>query len=216
MSWVAGGTHAAATTPSGRPFTRQNGKKTDTQIMSTPLTKLANKLRHIHFPDETGFFDTTFFDRVKANGPKACYPLPGGRLWVVKFSLGGKVCVLGFTDHAADAARFADMARVRFHRYKLRGSWKPLTDHELNFDLNQVKEDETEVPEALALLEDIEHLLLSDGVLEDYKAVEAKREAIVKTNKAKQNRNTRGGEIIERLTRIEALLAQFVALNKTT
>jgi len=190
--------------------------------MSTPLTKLANRLRDIHFPDETGFFDQTFFDRAKANGPKACYPLPGGRLWVVKFSLGGKVCVLGFTDHAADAARFADMARVRFHKYKLRGRWKPLLDHDLNFDLNQVKEDETEVPEAIALLEDIEHLLLADGILEDYKAVEAKRAEIVKQGRAKQTRSTKGGEILveirsisERLGKVESLLAQFVALNKS-
>jgi len=186
--------------------------------MSKSLTQLANRLRDIHFPDDDGFFDQEFPARVEANGAKGCYPLPRGSLWTVKFSLCGTICVLGFTSHSADAARFADMAKVRFHPYRRRGGWLPLVDTDLNFDLAQVKIDEEECQEAVALLDDIEHLLLAEGVIEDRKAVEANHEAAVKVAdvklKVRQSRRTKGGEILERLTRIESLLAQFVALNK--
>lgn len=195
--------------------------------MSKALTKLANRLRDIRFPDDSGYFDQQSFDRIQ-NGakPKACYPLPSGNMWIVKFSLGGKVCGLGFTPHMADAFRFADMARVHFHPYRLRGGSQSIADSDLNFSLEQVEIDKEECKEAVALLVDIEHLLLADSVIEPVEYMEAKRSRAAQTSQAKleirQVRQTKGGEILERLTRIEAsnlrietLLAQFVALNKT-
>jgi len=200
--------------------------------MSKLLTGLANQLRGIDFPDDDGFFDREFFSRVEAHGSKGCYPMPNGNLWVVKFSICGTICVIGFTAHAADAARFSDMAKVRFHPFRKRGGWKPLTDADLNFDLAQVKSDEMEVQEAVALLDDIQHLLLANGTIVDRKVVEANHEAAVQVAEAKlkirQARKTKGGQILERVNaleesnakiqesnlRIETLLAQFVALNK--
>lgn len=177
--------------------------------MSKALTKLANRLRDIHFPDDSGYFDQQAFDCIQ-NGekPKACYPLPSGNMWIIKFSLGGKVCGLGFTPHMADAFRFADMARVRFHPYRLRGGWKPLLDSDLNFSLEQVEIDKEECKEAVALLTDIEHLLLADSVIEPVEYMEAKRARATQTAQARleirQVRKTKGGAILERLSDLEA------------
>lgn len=213
MLWAPLGTLAVASMPLGKPPIRRNDRKTDRpkENMSKELTRLANQLRSIDFPDDDNILDNAFHERSNASGAKSCYPLPGGNLWVVKFSIGGKIQCVGFTPDGQTAGRFADMARVRFHKYRLRGSWKPIEDTDLNFDLAQVASDQNEVQEAVALLDSIEHLLLADGVIVDHKQIEAKRAELVQD---RVSRRPVGKEILERVIRIEALLAQFVALNK--
>lgn len=170
--------------------------------MSVPgLNSLANRLKGIHFPDDNKVLDDVFFERSKAGMIHGCYPLGPHGLYIVKFSLGGAVRHIGFSDCGADAARFADMARVRFFKYKLRGGHTPLVDQDLNFDLKQVDWDTKHVQDAVSLLSDIEHLLLDQGILKDYKEIEAEREGIVL--RRREVRKTKGGEILFTLLEIQ-------------
>lgn len=167
------------------------------------LTELANRLRDIYFPDEDNVLDREIIRRMEAHETHACYLVGRGPSFVAKFSLGGEVRCLGFSHSGADAARFADMCRVHFHKYKLHGGWKPLEDRDLNFDMEQVNEDFANVEKAVALISDIEHLLLDQGVIKHPKAVEADREALVT---ARRTRRTVGQEILDRVKLIESRL----------
>lgn len=177
--------------------------------MSDTLTQLANKLRDIHFNDELGVFDEAAHERMTMGQIHNCHAMPRSGIYSVRFFLGGAYRLVGFSGSPSDAARFADMVRVRFHKYRVRGNRAPLTDSDLNFDLNQVEIDAMETPEALALIEGIEHLLLAEGVLK-LPADRSGPDVAPRASRAK------GDEILARLERIESLLKQFVALSKTT
>lgn len=128
------------------------------------LNDLANRLKDISFPDEFSLCGMAVEKRAANGDIHNCHPA-GSHNVAVRFYLGGAQRVLGFTDNACDAARFADMARVRFQQYRQRGSTDELTDKDMNLDLHQVEVDTESVPQAVALLDDIEHLLLATGAI---------------------------------------------------
>lgn len=128
------------------------------------LNDLANRLKDISFPDEFNLCGIAVEERAANGDIHHCHPRPGHGV-EVRFFLGGAQRILGFTDNATDAARFSDMALVWFQKYRKRGSNVTLVDQDLNLDLHQVAVDSEEVPQAVALLSDIEHLLLAEGVI---------------------------------------------------
>lgn len=125
---------------------------------------MANRLKDITFPDEFNLCGIAVEERAANGDIHHCHPRPGHGV-EVRFFLGGAQRILGFTDNATDAARFSDMALVWFQKYRKRGSNVTLVDQDLNLDLHQVAVDSEEVPQAVALLSDIEHLLLAEGVI---------------------------------------------------
>lgn len=151
------GTLAAATTLS-------NKRKTHMSNKIPGLSDLANRLSDIPFPDEFSILGRAVEDRAANGDIHNCSPA-GSHKVAVRFYLGGAQRTIGFTDNPCDAARFADMARVRFQQYRSRGSTDVLVDRDMNLDLHQVEVDTEEVPLAVALLDDIEHLLLQEGLI---------------------------------------------------
>lgn len=86
-----------------------------------------------------------------------------GALWNVKLFLHREQRVLGQTKCGWHAARFADMALVYFAKYRTRRT-RPLVDADLNFTLASAMRDLAEVPQAVAILKEIETHLLAAGM----------------------------------------------------
>jgi len=142
-------------------------------ILRTPLYELANTLGQINFPDdENRAIDRDFSDRL-ADGEHWLNIINPGlpsrrrntRLWIVRFTLGGAARHIGATPRGADAARFADMAAVRFARYRKHN--RGLPPDRYNFSAEQVASDIDNCPEASDLLDRIEKHLLAQSVISE-------------------------------------------------
>lgn len=178
------------------------------------LSDLAKRLSGFSFPDEFNIVGQAVRDRAANGDIHNCYPA-GKHNVVVQFYLGGAQRTIGYTDNATDAARFADMARVRFQQYRTRGSTDVLTDKDMNLDLHQVEVDIEEVPEAVALLDDIEHLLLQGGLIKTNATKIAECQEHFRNQPARvQIRMTQKRELIETLKSIDDRLGAIEAVQQ--
>lgn len=131
----------------------------------TPLYAIAATLDQIQFPDEGHKLESQFHEWMKLGSqvhylyrPGKCRPF-----WTVRLFIGGKVRALGATSRGCDAARFADMAAVRFAKYRIRAVSH--TNANLNFSAEQVRRDEESTPAAAALLDTLEKYFLDNGII---------------------------------------------------
>lgn len=175
---------------------------------------MAKRLQGFSFPDEFNLSSIAVHDRAANGDIHNCYP-SGKHNVAVQFYLGGAQRTIGYTDNANDAARFADMARVRFHQYRSRGSTIPLTDQDMNLDLNQVRVDIEEVPEAVALLDDIEHLLLQAGLIKSNATRMAECQEHFRNQPPRvQHRQTQKAELLATLKSIDDRLGAIEAVQQ--
>lgn len=175
------------------------------------LANLANRLKGITFPDEGDHIAQIIFERASIGEIHNCHPRTGSSGVEVRFYLGGAQRTIGYTDDPTAAARFADMARIRFHRYRKRGGNTTFDDAGMNINLHQAMIDAEEIPEAVALLDDIEHLLLATG------AIYAPGTGPVEPLKPRAARPTQRGDILAMLKAIDARLGRietFIVLSQ--
>lgn len=92
------------------------------------------------------------------------YLMKDGKTFAVKLYVGGAARIIGYSINLADACRFADLARWQFAKYRARDQREP-TEPDLNFPLQQVKNDLEHEPKAMALLREIEIYLRSVDIL---------------------------------------------------
>ena len=127
-----------------------------------PLYEIANGLNNIVFPDTQGALSESFYEQ-EVLGLERHYlkrPTRDRQFWIVRLFIGGKTRAIGATERGCDAARFADMAAVRFAKYRRRNAAQ-----EFNFSREQVESDIDEVPEAVALLDAIEDYFLNNDII---------------------------------------------------
>lgn len=79
-----------------------------------------------------------FMERWRASNLLGVSPFPDGRSFRVRLYLGGKQRILGILANGAKAARYADMARLHFWGYRLRGVRLP-HDTDFNYGLDATK-----------------------------------------------------------------------------
>lgn len=103
----------------------------------------------------------------------------------VRYFIGGKYRIIGYTDNLTAACRYADMAEWRFWKYRTRDAHPP-ADSDLHFGVDQAKEDWANETEAAVLLTSIEHYLRDSGAIPDYKVVEAERDGLQKRKEARR------------------------------
>ncbi len=121
---------------------------------------------------------------------------------LVKLSL-GQLVTLGYIykDESlsawAKALRFADMARMRFWKYRMRGATEP-TDADLNFSVARAKLDLQFETRLNALLDEEEALMLEAGIIEPAEQMQAKRVAMLK--------NRPRSKLTDNLTKIDVRL----------
>lgn len=167
------------------------------------LTKLANELKSIAFtaaPDLES--DTSekleHFARGVGDYPfRLVYSMPNFRTWAVRLFLGGSVRTIGYTDNLCAACRFADMAALRFWKYKIRGACEPL-DANLNFGVAQAKHDSVHETGALVLLDKIENYL--QEYLGDPQQAEVDRKLAKKARDARRTVRSDFHELIGQLS----------------
>jgi hypothetical protein len=87
-----------------------------------------------------------------------------GKTFAVKLFIGDAQRIIGYSIILADACRFADLARWHFAKYRMRDRREP-TESDLNFPIQQVKNDLEHEPKAMALILEIEKYLISIDVL---------------------------------------------------
>lgn len=104
--------------------------------------------------------------------------LPDIKTWGVRFYLGGAQRSFGYTDDRLAAARFADMVRGFFWRYRTRGVGDPVAG-ELNLSPARLESDLKNERHAVGLLKEMEAHLLKLGVI----ITAAEREAQIKDRK---------------------------------
>jgi len=156
------------------------------------LSALAVELKTTKFsdaPDLEEVIRERFVELARGHGEypfRLVYQMPDFKTWVVRLYLGGAVRTIGFSARLTDACRYADMAALRFWKYRVRGASEPV-DANLNFDVAQAKYDSTEEIEAAYLLDRIENYLLSSGALGDPKQSEIDRQ---RNRKARDARRT--------------------------
>lgn len=138
------------------------------------------------------------------------------KTYQVRYFIGGKYRIIGYTENFTAACRFADMAEWRFWIYRVRDAHPPV-DSDLHFGVEQAKEDCANETAANALLSRIEVHLRESGTIPDYKTIEAQKDA--KQKQKEVRRTVRGDlyalftelmgalqEISERLKRIERIV----------
>lgn len=128
--------------------------------------------------------------------------------WAVQIYLGGALRSIGFTNKFCDALRFADMAAMRFWIYRIRGSHQP-TDNELNFSVEQAKQDLESEKDAVQLLTAIESYFLDKKIILPYSESEAKRTA---NRKSRDQRRTVRYEMSQHFNQLEAKLDRVIEL----
>lgn len=97
-----------------------------------------------------------------------CYFTAFGNVYQVKMGLGGQR-VLGVSANAARAARFADMAILHFLPYRHRRNRAPV-DSDFNFGMASAQKDLQDIPEARAILETWEKLLVNRNLIHKAKS----------------------------------------------
>lgn len=145
------------------------------------LNTLANELKSLPFtaaPDLESDARERYEILAREQGDypfRLVYQMPNVRTWVVRLYLGGAIRTIGYTDNLTNACRFADMAALRFWKYRIRGACEPL-DANLNFGVLQAKYDSLHETDALLLLDKIETYLRTN-YLGDPKQIAKDREA---------------------------------------
>jgi len=93
-------------------------------------------------------------------------PMPDLRTWSVRMFMGGAQRVLGYVKgpDLTTGLRFADMAKMYFWKYKVRGAHEP-GNLELNLSVDRVRQDLDNEPGAVGLLKEIEAYLLGIGAI---------------------------------------------------
>jgi len=156
------------------------------------LSQLAVELKTTKFSDAPDLEDLVherFVELARSQGEypfRLVYRMPDFKTWVIRLYLGGAVRVIGYSARLCDACRYADMAALRFWKYRVRGASEPV-DANLNFDLAQATHDSVEETDAIWLLDRIENYLQSSGILGDPKLAEIDRQ---KNRKARDARRT--------------------------
>lgn len=100
-------------------------------------------------------------------------------LWDIRLSLGGFACLIGSIkgvteDVREKALRFADMTRLHFWKYRVRGSSELPTDEDFNFSKQQAELDLKNETELLSLIVTQEKYLSTLGVLAEKKETRAR------------------------------------------
>lgn len=139
------------------------------------LFGLANKLKDSPFTQYVALNDE-IEDIWKANELRNVYLMKDGKTFAVKLWIAGAARIIGYTFNLADAARFADLARWHFAKYRVRDAREPV-DSDLNFPVAQVKNDLEHEPSAMALIREVEHYLKEvNAISEGAQPVTAQRE----------------------------------------
>jgi len=134
--------------------------------MKTPLYDLAKALDGFKFPDVGNERAAIFheWDQLDSVVHYLKRPNYRYRFWTVQLFIGGMLRNIGTTLNGVDAARFADMAAIRFAKYRKRRLAEDQV--QLNFSYAEAKQDEVDCPQAVELLDDIEEYFLDCGVIE--------------------------------------------------
>lgn len=152
---------------------------------------------------------------IKKNVTETIGSRGGNSSLYVKLSL-GQLITLGYIyrDTSLDAwekvLRFADMARMRFWKYRMRGAIEP-TDADLNFSVARANEDLKCETHLCALLDREEAMMLQLGLIASAEEM-AKRRADLLKNRS----HSKTAEGLNRLeTRIEALYQKLDGFIET-
>lgn len=148
------------------------------------LYKLATKLKEPGTFHQYSALKDEAEDLWKDNELRNVFLMRDSKTFAVKMFLGNAQRIIGYSTNLADACRFADLARWRFAQYRLRDQREP-TESDLNFPIQQVKNDLAQEPKANALLSEIENYLISldvfhTGVRLHGSAVEVERRTTVR------------------------------------
>jgi len=167
-------------------------RRSGRQAKDPALSALAVELKTLRFSDDPALEEVIherFVELARSRGEypfRLVYQMPDFKTWVVRLYLGGSVRTIGFSARLTDACRYADMAALRFWKYRVRGASEPV-DANLNFDVAQAKHDSEHETDAVWLLDRIENYLQSSGILGDPKLAEIDRQ---KNRKARDARRT--------------------------
>lgn len=141
------------------------------------LTVISRKLRDLDFESDStlDFAAESITTLRNVNQFPANKKKPGApRDYVVVLFVAQKLRVIGRTHWKAAACRFADMAKMRFYKFKQRGAVEP-TDADLNFSVAQAKSDLQFETSAVALLDEIEAHFRDKGWWKDTVEKESRR-----------------------------------------
>jgi len=173
------------------------------------LNSLAHELEDVAFMAPAH----DFADREPGDDHPRVFLMPNQKTWAVRMFLGGTHRCIGYSDDLTKACRFADMAAMRFWKYRVRGAHPP-TDIELNYGTEHTKSDCEHEVDVNNLLNKIEAHLKSTGSLPNSQDLEETRSiSRAERDKRRTVRNDMVilfddvfralGEIIERLERME-------------
>lgn len=145
------------------------------------LNMLANELRDIKMEQADDLVSMTKerFRELAKGGEypfRLVYTMPNFKTWSVRLYLGGGTHYIGYTEDLTTACRFADMAQMRFWKYRIRGACEPVQAN-LNFTVEQAKSDCQREEGAIWLLDKIEKHFKDNGTIADPATVEAERVA---------------------------------------
>lgn len=176
------------------------------------LTALSNQLEYLTF-ELTEADHVQFSELQQLCSLKNVSVYLGGRTFRVRLCIGGKQHVIGITRKGANAARFADMARLFFWPYRMRDKRLP-EDSEFNFGIADTQHALETNHEAVRLLEKLrDHLIKVAKLATTNTASETER---AQRAYVRDTRRTVRGELlqiheesIERAKILEAALASF-------
>lgn len=134
------------------------------QAKDTTLYALACKLKQPDLFTQFSALSDEAEDTWKSGELRNVYLMKDAKTFAVKLFIGNAQRIVGYTINLADACRFADMARWHFAKYRTRDRREP-TEVDLNFPVQQVKNDLEHEPKALALLKEIELYLIRIDIL---------------------------------------------------
>jgi hypothetical protein len=138
------------------------------------------------------------------------YTMPNFKTWAVRIYIGSETRLIGYTEDLTTACRFADMAQMRFWKYRIRGACEPVQAN-LNFTVEQAKSDCQREEGAIWLLDKIEKHFKDKGVIADPAVVEAERAA---NRKSRDLRRTVRHDYM--LLHLEVMAALKVISDKLT
>lgn len=119
------------------------------------LTELAHKLAELGFPPA---------ETIRVGSAKNFFLMPDGKTYAVRLYLQKVLHTIGYTGEEESAARFADMALLHFYPWKVRRSVCP-DPLQFNYTIAQAKKDFGYFAAASTLLSELEHYMVSVGLL---------------------------------------------------
>ena len=125
-------------------------------------------------------------------------PMPDMKTWAVRIYLGGAQRTVGLlkggpADDNSSAYRYADMVKMYFWKYRIRGACKP-GDNQLNFSVERAEHDLANEPEVVAILQDIEKYLLDLGAIFSSEELEKRRRQL---GELKSRQRTVSGAVLD-------------------